>query len=163
MRILGIDPGYAIVGFGVVDYDGYQFHPVFYGAITTEAHTPFTQRLCCIDDDIHEVLRRFNPECMAIEKLYFTNNKTTGIDVAQARGVLVVAAAKAGLPVYEYGPMQVKMAICGYGNADKQQMMQMTQRILHLEQLPRPDDAADALALAICHGHNARNGMRGWS
>ena len=153
MRILGIDPGYAIIGFGVVEYDGYRFHPIDYGAITTEAHTPFAQRLCLIEEDMQEVLRRFRPDCMAVEKLYFTNNKTTGIDVAQARGVLIVTAAKQGLPVYEYGPMQVKMALCGYGRATKQQMMDMPRRMLHLEQIPRPDDAADALAIAVCHGH----------
>ena len=128
MRILGIDPGYAIIGFGVVEYDGYRFRPIDYGAITTEAHTPFTDRLCLIEEDMQEVLRRFRPDCMAVEKLYFTNNKTTGIDVAQARGVLIVTATK-------------------------QQMMDMTRRMLHLEQIPRPDDAADALAIAVCHGH----------
>ena len=96
MRILGIDPGYAIVGFGVVDYAGANFAPIEYGAILTEAHTPFTDRLCAIDTDIHEILRRYEPDCMAVEKLFFTNNRTTGIDVAQARGILILAAAKRG-------------------------------------------------------------------
>lgn len=153
MRILGVDPGYAIVGFGVVDYAGANFAPVEYGAILTQAHTPFTQRLCDIDTDIQEVLRRYEPNCMAIEKLYFTSNQKTAIDVAQARGILILAAAKRKIPVYEYTPLQVKMAVVGYGKAEKKQVMEMTRNILKLEQIPRPDDAADALAIAICHGH----------
>jgi len=153
VRILGIDPGYAIVGFGVVDYAGANFAPIEYGAILTEAHTPFTDRLCAIDTDIHEILRRYEPDCMAVEKLFFTNNRTTGIDVAQARGILILAAAKKGIPVYEYTPLQVKQAVVGYGKAEKSQVMDMTRRILRLEQIPKPDDAADALAIAICHGH----------
>lgn len=153
MRILGVDPGYAIVGFGIVDYAGANFAPIDYGAILTEAHTPFTKRLCDIDTDIHEVIRRYEPDCMAIEKLYFTSNQKTAIDVAQARGILILAAAKQGIPVYEYTPLQVKMAVVGYGKAIKKQVMEMTRNILKLEQIPKPDDAADALAIAICHGH----------
>ena len=156
MRILGIDPGYAIVGFGIVDYAGSVFQAVEYGAIYTEAHTPFTARLCSIEEDIQELLRRYRPDCMAIERLYFTNNQKTAIDVAQARGVLVVAAARKGIPVHEYTPLQVKQAVVGYGKAEKHQIMDMTRRILRLEQTPKPDDAADALALAICHGHSSR-------
>lgn len=153
MRILGVDPGYAIVGFGIVDYAGANFAPIDYGAILTEAHTPFTKRLCDIDTDIHEVIRRYEPDCMAIEKLYFTSNQKTAIDVAQARGILILSAAKQGIPVYEYTPLQVKMAVVGYGKAIKKQVMEMTRNILKLEQIPKPDDAADALAIAICHGH----------
>lgn len=156
MRILGIDPGYAIVGFGVVDYAGANFAPIEYGAILTEAHTPFTERLCSIDTDIQEILRRYEPDCMAVEKLFFTTNRTTAIDVAQARGILILAAAKRGIPVYEYTPLQVKQAVVGYGKAEKHQVMDMTRRILRLEQIPKPDDAADALAIAICHGHCCR-------
>lgn len=159
MRILGVDPGYAIVGFGVVDYAGANFAPIEYGAITTMAHEPFDKRLCSIDTDIREVLRRYEPDCMAIERLYFTTNQKTAIDVAQARGILVLAAAQKGLPVYEYTPLQVKQAVVGYGKAEKRQVMEMTQRILRLEQIPKPDDAADALAIAICHGHSCR-GLR---
>lgn len=156
MRILGIDPGYAIVGFGVVDYAGANFAPIEYGAILTQAHTPFPQRLCDIDTDIQEILNRYQPDCMAVEQLFFRNNRTTGIDVAQARGVLILAAAKRKIPVYEYTPMQVKQAVVGYGKAEKKQVMEMTRRILKLEQIPKPDDAADALAIAICHGHSCR-------
>lgn len=156
LRILGIDPGYAIVGFGVVEYSGVTFRTVEYGAILTEAHTPFDKRLCLIDEDMQEILNRFRPDCMAIERLYFTTNQKTAIDVAQARGILVLAAAKRGLPVYEYTPLQVKQSVVGYGKAEKHQIMDMTRRILNLEQIPKPDDAADALALAICHGHASR-------
>ena len=153
MRILGVDPGYAIVGFGIVDYAGANFVPIDYGAILTQAHTPFTQRLCDINTDILEVFRRYEPDCMAIEKLYFTSNQKTAIDVAQARGILILAAAKKKIPVYEYTPLQVKMAVVGYGKAEKKQVMEMTRNILKLNQIPKPDDAADALAIAICHGH----------
>lgn len=156
MRILGIDPGYAIVGFGVVEYNGAAFRAVEYGSILTEAHTPFDRRLCLIDEDMQEVLRRFQPDCMAIERLYFTTNQKTAIDVAQARGILILAAAKKGIPVYEYTPLQVKQSVVGYGKAEKHQVMDMTRRILKLEQIPKPDDAADALAIAICHGHAAK-------
>ena len=156
MRILGIDPGYAIVGFGIVDYAGANFAPIDYGAILTEAHTPFTERLCSIDTDIQEVFRIYEPDCMAVEKLYFTTNQKTAIDVAQARGILILAAAKKKIPVFEYTPLQVKMAVVGYGKAEKKQVMNMTKNILKLEQIPKPDDAADALAIAICHGHFCR-------
>lgn len=153
MRILGIDPGYAIVGFGVIDYAGANFKPVNYGAIITEAHMPFTGRLCMIDSDMHEILETYQPDCMAIEKLYFTSNQKTAIDVAQARGILILNASKKNIPVYEYTPLQVKMAVVGYGKAEKKQVMEMTKNILKLNHIPKPDDAADALAIAICHGH----------
>ena len=153
MRILGIDPGYAIVGFGVEDYSGMNFAPVEYGAILTEAHTDFSQRLKCIADDMDYILEKFEPDCLSIEKLFFTNNQKTAIDVAQARGVIVLSAVRHGISIYEYTPLQVKQAVVGYGKAEKKQVMDMTRRILKLEQIPKPDDAADALALAICHGH----------
>ncbi len=155
MRILGIDPGYAIVGFGVIDYAGANFRAVEYGSIYTEAHTPFTDRLMLIDTDMQEIIRRYKPDCMAIEKLYFTTNRTTGIDVAQARGILVLDAAKAGLPVFEYTPLQVKQSVVGYGRAEKRQVIDMVQRILRLPAPAKPDDASDALALAICHARSA--------
>ncbi|MCR4644994.1 MAG: crossover junction endodeoxyribonuclease RuvC [Oscillospiraceae bacterium] len=160
MRILGIDPGYAIVGFGVVEYAGAAFKAIEYGAFLTEAHTPFTGRLVSIEEDMQEVLRRFQPDCMAIERLYFTTNQKTAIDVAQARGVLILAAAKKGIPIFEYTPLQVKQAVAGYGKAEKHQVMDMTRRILKLAQIPKPDDAADALAIAICHGHSTRGLMQ---
>mgnify|MGYP003311028715 FL=1 len=156
MRILGIDPGYAIVGFGVLDYDGYRFTPVEYGAVLTEAGTPFPERLRSIHEDIEFIFEKFRPECMAVERLYFTTNQKTGIDVAQSRGVTVLSAAKRNIPVSEYTPLQVKSAVVGYGKAEKQQVMEMTKNLLGLADIPRPDDAADALAIAICHGHTIR-------
>ena len=155
MRILGIDPGYAIIGFGIVDYQGMDFHPVEYGSIFTEAETPFGDRLKQIYDDMCFLLKRYEPQVMAVEKLYFNTNKTTGIKVAEARGVILLCASQAGVPIFEYKPAQVKQAVCGYGKAEKHQVMEMTRRILHLDEVPRPDDTADALALAICHGHSA--------
>lgn len=157
MRILGIDPGYAIVGFGVLDFDGYKFVPVHFGAITTEAGTDFTLRLKTIYDDMNTVISQFKPDAMAIEKLFFNTNQKTGIDVAQARGVTLLAAVNAGVPIYEYTPLQVKQSVVGYGRAEKPQVMEMTRRILGLAGVPRPDDTADALAIAICHGHASKS------
>lgn len=153
-RILGIDPGYAIVGFGVVEYDGYGFVPLHFGAITTQAGTDFTLRLKTIYDDMNTVLTTFRPDAMAIEKLFFNTNQKTGIDVAQARGVTLLAAVNAGVPIFEYTPLQVKQSVVGYGRAEKPQVMEMTRKILGLAEVPRPDDTADALAIAICHGHS---------
>ena len=159
MRILGIDPGYAIVGVGVVDYAGMNFAPLEYGAITTEAGTVFADRLTAIYDDLDFLIDRWKPDCIALERLFFTSNQKTVIDVAQARGVIILCAAQRKIPLFEYTPLQVKMAVVGYGKAEKRQVMDMTRRILRLEQIPKPDDAADALAIAICHGHSA-TGMR---
>lgn len=153
-RILGIDPGYAIVGFGVVEYDGYGFVPLHFGAITTQAGTDFTLRLKTIYDDMNTVLTSFRPDAMAIEKLFFNTNQKTGIDVAQARGVTLLAAVNAGVPIFEYTPLQVKQSVVGYGRAEKPQVMEMTRKILGLAEVPKPDDTADALAIAICHGHS---------
>lgn len=158
MRILGIDPGYAIVGFGVLDYINNKFSPVEYGAIFTEAHTDFNGRLKNIFDDMEFIIEKYKPDCMAIEKLYFTTNQKTAIDVAQARGVINLAAARKDLPVYEYTPLQVKQSVVGYGKAVKKQVMDMTKRILRLAEVPKPDDTADALAIAICHAH-CSNGL----
>ena len=154
IRIIGIDPGYAIVGFGVVDYDGIRFTPVRYGAVTTEPDVPFDKRLMTVYRDMQEILSAYRPDCMAVEKLYFTTNRTTAINVAQARGVTVLAAAERSMPISEYTPLQVKVAVTGYGKAKKQQVMEMTRQLLGLAAIPRPDDAADALAIAICHGHS---------
>ena len=154
IRILGIDPGYAIVGFGVLDYDGVRFDPIEYGAVLTEAETPFPDRLKAIHEDIEFIFDKFRPDCMAIERLYFTTNQKTAIDVAQARGVTVLSAAKRGIPVSEYTPLQVKLSVTGYGKAEKKQVMDMTRRLLKLKAVPRPDDAADALAIAICHARS---------
>jgi crossover junction endodeoxyribonuclease RuvC len=158
VRILGVDPGYAIVGFGVVDYDGFRFSLVEYGAVLTEADTPFPQRLRAIRNDMEFIFGKFSPDVMAIEKLYFNTNHTTGIDVAQARGVTLLSAAERDVPIYEYTPLQVKSAVVGYGKAEKKQVMEMTRQILGLVNIPKPDDAADALAIAICHGHSTRWG-----
>lgn len=154
MRILGIDPGYAIVGFGVLEYDGYKFKPVEFGAVTTEAKTDFNIRLKTIFDDLTFVVEKFKPDAMAIEKLFFNTNQKTGIDVAQARGVTLLSAVNANVPVFEYTPLQVKQSVVGYGRAEKPQVMEMTRRILGLAEVPKPDDTADALAIAICHGHS---------
>ncbi len=153
MRILGIDPGYAIVGYGVLEFDNVHFKTVNYGAITTNPETPFDKRLEEIYSDTSSVIEMFKPDCMSIEKLYFNTNITTGIDVAQARGVIMLAAAQRGVPIFEYTPLQVKVAVTGYGRAEKHQMQEMTKNILHLKEIPKPDDTADALAIAICHGH----------
>jgi crossover junction endodeoxyribonuclease RuvC len=153
MVIFGIDPGYAIVGCGIVRYERNNFSLMGYGAVTTDKDTPFNQRLTKIYDDITELLEKFKPDAVSIERLYFNTNQKTAIDVAQARGVIVLAVEKAGIPIFEYTPLQVKQSIVGYGRAEKQQVQEMTRMFLHLDKIPKPDDAADALALAICHGH----------
>ncbi len=156
MTILGIDPGYGTVGYGVVRYEKFRFTPVQYGAVTTKPGTPMHLRLCEIYDDICTLVDTFHPDEAAIEELFFTKNVTTGIQVAQARGVILLALAKNGLEPISYTPNQVKLAVVGYGGAEKHQMMELTKNLLHLTKLPRPDDAADALAIAICHAHSMR-------
>lgn len=153
MRILGIDPGYAIVGYGIVDYNGNSFKTVGYGAITTKAGKPFPERLEDIYNDMLEIIEKYSPDALAIEKLYFNTNTTTAIDVAQARGVVLLSAQKSGISVNEYTPLQVKQAVTGYGRAEKHQVMEMVKSLLCLKAVPKPDDTADALALAVCHGH----------
>ena len=155
MRILGIDPGVATVGFGVIDSEGGRQRMVQYGAITTPAGMPLAARLVQIGDDLEQLIRQFQPDEMSIEELFFSKNITTGIAVAHARGVLLYTAEKCGIPLHEYTPSQVKMAVVGYGKAEKRQVMDMTRRLLHLKAVPRPDDAADALALALCHARSA--------
>lgn len=156
IRIVGIDPGYAIVGYGAVDYAAGKFTSAGYGAVTTEAGAPFYGRLLDIDREITAMLQAAAPDAVAIEKLFFNSNQKTAIDVAQARGVIVAAAGRLGLPIYEYTPLQVKQAIVGYGRAEKHQVMEMTRILLNLGEAPKPDDAADALAIAICHAHSAK-------
>lgn len=153
MRILGIDPGYAIVGYGAVDFTHNRFTVLQFGAITTKASTPFEDRLSEIYEDMNVLIKRVSPEAIAIERLYFNTNTTTAIDVAQARGVILLAAKQNGVPVFEYTPLQVKSAVTGYGKAEKNQVMEMTRSILGLDKVPKPDDTADALAIAICHAH----------
>ena len=158
MVTLGIDPGYAIVGVGVVESTGNAHKLLGYGAVTTEAHKSLPERLDEIYDGIRQMIDRYKPEAVSIEELFFNTNITTGIAVAESRGVILLACRHAGLPIYEYTPLQVKQAICGYGRAEKKQVMEMTRRLLGLEKIPRPDDAADALALAICHANMKRMG-----
>ena len=155
MRILGIDPGYGITGFGIVDAQRNNFQLLQYGAITTPAGTDFPLRLQMIYNDMTELLMVAKPDAVAIEELFFGQNVTTGIGVAQARGVVLLAIQQAGLKVYSYKPMQVKQALVGYGNATKHQMMDMTKRLLHLNEMPKPDDAADAIAIALCHARSS--------
>lgn len=151
MRILGIDPGYAIIGWGVINYERGRFTPLDFGAVTTPAGMPFGERLEHIFNEISAIIATHTPEVLAIEKLYFQNNQKTAIEVAEARGVLLLAAQQAGIPVFEYTPLQVKSAVTGYGQAQKPQVMEMTRRLLRLPKVPKPDDTADALAIAICH------------
>ena len=151
MRILGIDPGYATIGFGMVESSGAQVRMVTYGAITTPAGLPLSRRLYQIGSDMEELIGTLRPDAISIEELFFNTNITTGIAVAHGRGVILYAAEKCGIPLYEYTPGQVKLAVTGYGKAEKRQVMDMTRRLLKLRAVPRPDDAADALALAICH------------
>ncbi len=155
MRILGIDPGYAIVGYGVTDYVNNHFSVVDFGAITTPAGMDFNRRLELIYDEMTVILAQHKPDALSIEKLFYNTNAKTVIDVAQARGVILLAAKKMGVPCFEYTPLQVKQSVVGYGRAEKKQVQEMTKLILKLEKVPKPDDTADALALAICHGHSS--------
>ena len=154
MRIIGIDPGYAIVGFGVLEYNRAQFQVVDYGAVTTPADMDFNSRLLEIYNDLCYILDKFRPDFLAIERLYFTSNQKTAIDVAQARGIVLLAARQRNIDVFEYTPLQVKQSVTGYGKAVKKQVQEMTTRILKLPEIPKPDDTADALAIAICHAHS---------
>ncbi len=160
MRILGIDPGIAIVGFGVIDCQGSRLQMVQYGAVNTAAGLPLATRLVQIERDIEELIDLFEPDEIAVEELFFTKNITTGIAVAHGRGVILCAAEKKGIPIYEYTPMQVKQAVVGYGLAEKRQVMDMVRRLLKLKAVPRPDDAADALAIALCHARSATSLLR---
>lgn len=154
MRILGIDPGIAIVGFGFIDKQGSKVTPFQYGCIQTEAHTPEEERLMHVYEAMIQLIDKYKPDAVAFEKLFFNRNVTTAMSVSQARGVLVLAAAQKGLPIAEYTPMQVKQAIVGYGKAEKRQVQEMTRMFLKLQAIPKPDDVADALSVAICHAHS---------
>lgn len=155
MRILGIDPGYGITGFGLIESERGQSRLITCGAITTPPGMDFSARLEIIYNDMCDLLRQSRPDAVAIEELFFGQNVTTGIGVAQARGVVLLAIRQAGLEVTSYKPMQVKLSLVGYGNATKRQMMDMTKRLLHLNAMPKPDDAADAIAIALCHARSA--------
>ena len=154
MRIIGIDPGYAIMGYGVLDYIGNKFTAVEYGSITTEAHTPNEERLMLLYDGLNEILDKYKPDEAAIEELFYNTNATTAIMVGEARGVALLACAQHGVNISEYTPLQIKSSLTGYGKADKKQVQTMVKMILGLSEVPRPDDTADAVAAAICHAHN---------
>ena len=154
MRIMGIDPGIAIVGFGLIDKIGSKLVPVQYGCIQTEAHTDGAIRLKMVYDSMVQLIDKYKPDAVAIEKLFFNRNVTTAMAVSQARGVLILAAVQQGLEIGEYTPLQVKQAVVGYGKAEKKQVQEMVKLFLHLSAVPKPDDVADALAIAICHAHS---------
>ena len=154
MKILGIDPGYAIVGYGVVEHSEGRFTPIDCGVLTTPQDMLFPKRLKSLYDMLTLLIKEKRPDVLAIETLFFNTNVTTAIQVGHARGVLILAAENAGIPVFEYTPLQIKQAITGYGRADKMQMQQMVKMLLGLAAIPKPDDAADALAVAVCHGQS---------
>ena len=160
MRILGIDPGIAIVGFGLIESNRGSVRMLQYGAVTTEAGLPLATRLVQIENDMTALIAQLKPDEIAVEELYFSKNITTGIAVAHGRGVILCTAERLGVPIFEYTPMQVKQAVAGYGLADKKQVMDMTKRLLKLKAVPKPDDAADALAIAICHARSATSLLR---
>jgi crossover junction endodeoxyribonuclease RuvC len=160
MVILGIDPGYAIVGYGVIRTERGRFQPLEHGAVVTKVDDNFNRRLEIIYDSLISVMEHWKPDAVSIEKLYFQNNQKTAIGVAEARGVILLAAQKSKIEIFEYTPLQVKMAVTGYGQAHKPQVMEMTRRLLCLKEVPKPDDTADALAMAICHGQAAGSALR---
>lgn len=160
MRILGIDPGYAILGWGVIDMKGNHFKVVDYGAVTTDAKMEMPDRLKILYNSLMDIIVQYGPDVASIEELFFNTNAKTAILVGQARGVAVLACANSGLEIEEYTPLQIKQALVGYGRAEKKQVQLMVKTILNLKQIPKPDDTADALAAAVCHGHAAGNKTR---
>ncbi|SFJ41211.1 crossover junction endodeoxyribonuclease RuvC [Thermoflavimicrobium dichotomicum] len=163
MRIMGIDPGIAIVGFAILDQQGNVLKPIEYGSIQTESKLSTATRLKQIYDALTHLFKEFQPDVMAIEKLFFNRNVTTAFTVGQARGVIMLAAEEAGVEISEYTPLQVKMAVVGYGQAEKRQVQEMVKALLALPRIPKPDDVADALAIAICEAHSSQaiRGLRG--
>ena len=161
MSILGIDPGYAIVGFGISKYDKGRLTVLDFGAITTPAGMEFTERLKCIHEDLSYLFEKYKPDAMAVEKLFFNTNKKTAVDVAQARGVILLTAKIHGAECFEYTPLQVKQSVVGYGRAEKKQVQEMTRQLLGLSAVPKPDDTADALAAAICHIYSSSSMLFG--
>lgn len=153
MIILGIDPGLAIIGYGIVEYKNSSFRTIDYGAITTPAGMSVVERLEMIYKGMNQLFHMYDIDEVGIEQLFFNKNVTTGIAVAQARGVILLSCAHHKMPVYSYTPLQVKQGVCGYGRADKTQVQKMVTSFLNLKSLPKPDDVADALAVAICHAH----------
>ena len=156
MIILGFDPGIAIVGFGLIEKKGNQIKPIQYGSIQTKANLETGIRLKQIYDSVKEIISKYKPDAVSIEKLYFNRNVTTALTVGQARGILMLAAVEADIPIFEYTPLQIKQALVGYGRAEKKQIQEMVKLYLSLKEIPKPDDVADALATAICHAHSAK-------
>ncbi|MDO5708320.1 MAG: crossover junction endodeoxyribonuclease RuvC [Andreesenia angusta] len=154
MIIFGIDPGIAIVGYGVIEYSGNKFRTIDYGAILTEASIPFPKRIKIIYDELTKLLDKYKPDAVAIEELFFNKNVKTAINVGQARGVQLLSVVNRGIDLFEYTPLQVKQAVVGYGRAEKRQVQEMVKLLLGLKKIPKPDDVADALAVAICHAHS---------
>ena len=156
MRILGIDPGFAITGYSILDYVGNHFSLIASGAITTEKDVAFPVRLTKIYDDLNEIIDIYKPDAISVEELFFNQNIKTGINVAQARGIVLVVGCQKNIPTYEYTPLQVKQAVTGYGRADKMQVQKMVQSILKVDKLPKLDDITDSMAIGICHAHSQR-------
>ena len=156
MRILGIDPGFAITGYSIIDYQGNKFKLIDSGAVTTKAGESFPLRLTKIYDDLSMIIDEYKPDAISVEELFFNNNVKTAINVAQARGVVLVVGCQKQIPTYEYTPLQIKQAVAGYGQADKIQVQKMVKAILNVEKLPKLDDTTDSMAAAICHAHSAR-------
>jgi len=154
--IMGIDPGFAITGYGIVKYEGNKFSVIDYGAVTTEASEQLPARLLKLNNGLEEIILKYRPDAVSVEELFFNKNIKTALNVGHGRGVALLAAAKQGIEVYEYTPLQVKQSVVGYGRAEKAQVQQMVKLILNLPKVPKPDDVADALAVAICHGHSFR-------
>ena len=160
MRILGIDPGIAIVGYGVIDSEREKMRLVAMGASRTPTGIPVEKRVEMVYDDICEIIDTYKPDCMSVEELFFNTNQKTAIAVAQARGVILLSAMKKNVDFFEYTPLQVKQSVVGYGRAEKAQVMEMVKIMLSLEKVPKLDDTADALALAICHAHASQSKIK---
>ena len=156
MRVLGIDPGFAITGYSIIDYVGNKFKLIESGAILTEAHTSFPLRLEKIYTELDNIIDTYKPDAMSIEELFFNNNAKTAINVAQARGVILITARIRKLDIFEYTPLQIKQAVTGYGRADKMQVQRMVKMILNEEKLPKLDDITDSMAIGICHAHSSK-------
>lgn len=161
MIILGIDPGFAITGYGIIKYENNKFKVIDYGAITTESDLKLSERLLILYNDLEQLIDKYNPDVISIEELFFNKNIKTALNVGHGRGVVLLAAAKKNKPIFEYTPLQVKQSVVGYGRAQKPQIQQMVKMILNLEKIPKPDDVADALAVAICHAHSCKLDLLG--
>ena len=160
MIIIGIDPGFAITGYGIIKYDNNKFCVLDYGAIITESDLRLSERLLIINNKLEELIARYNPDVFSIEELFFNKNIKTALNVGHGRGVVLLVAARNNKEIFEYTPLQVKQSVVGYGRARKPQIQQMVKMILNLKEIPKPDDVADALAVAICHAHSSRFGLQ---